>query len=228
MGGTKPRVFLSYRRADSAGTAGRINDRLVASLEDDHVFLDVADIPPGDDYLVDLERQLKRADYVLVIIGRQWLTPGAIEGKRRIDDPKDVVRWEIQTALANHVTVIPVLVDGAAMPQAAELPDDLRSFALCNAVEVTHTLFEECMTHLMIGVGAPVSRSKRHSLRVWLYLIFVPLGLTLLTRLAFSMSRTTATDSMDAGDTLFLFLAWLVVTIALRWLMSLIVARRPE
>lgn len=201
-----PRVFLSYRRGDSAGYTGRIHDYLVSVLGDRHVFLDVADIPPGDDYLADLEKEIKSADAVLVVIGHQWLAP--VDGKRRIDDPSDPVRWEIFTALRNKVKVLPLLVDEAKMPGEADLPPDLHPFERCEAVEVEHALFEECMAKLLHAIGAH-TKSDLSARRLWWWLAGAAVVLTFSTRLTVSLSPRTASAPLGGAETLFVFLAWM-------------------
>jgi hypothetical protein len=131
-----PKVFISYRRADSAPFAGRIYDRLVLRLQQANVFKDVDDIPPGVDFARYIQDALGLCAAVLVLIGRGWLTARGADGARRLDDPADFVRLEIALALSAQLTVIPVLVDGASMPPAAELPEELRPLALRNAVAV--------------------------------------------------------------------------------------------
>jgi hypothetical protein len=126
-------IFLSYRRDDSAGFAGRLADRLEAEFGVGSVFRDVDDIRPGEDFQVAIDSQLRNVDVVLVIIGPRWLT-ASVDEQRRLDDPRDFVRLEIATALASGQPLIPVLVGGAAMPDAGELPAALAALARHQAV----------------------------------------------------------------------------------------------
>jgi hypothetical protein len=119
-------IFISYRRDDSAGHAGRLFDRLKERLGADRVFMDVTDLVPGQDFEVELERAVARADCVLVVIGPRWLEVKDASGLRRIDALNDFVRREIVAGLMKGATVIPVLVQGATMPRAEELPEELR------------------------------------------------------------------------------------------------------
>jgi hypothetical protein len=135
-------VFLSYRRSDTAGHVGRINDRLAAQFGDERVFMDVGDIAPGEDFTIALERELEKADRVLVVIGDDWLTV-ADHGKRRLDDPSDHHRLEIERGLALGKRVIPVLVEGARMPAEAVLPPSLRPLARLQAVELRNSRWED-------------------------------------------------------------------------------------
>ncbi len=216
-----PRVFISYRRGDSAGYTGRIHDRLVSVLGDKCVFLDVADIEPGDDYLANLEREIGAANYVLVVIGREWLE--ATEGARRIDDPRDPVQWEIRTAFDKGRTLIPILVDSARMPSEQDLPKEIRSFARCEAIEISHALFEQCMERLFDAIGVKESKSTG---RPWLYLLLAALALTFFTRMAFSLSGATQDAPLDAADSLFVFLFWLSLAAGTRWLAMWLARRR--
>jgi HKD family nuclease len=132
-----PRIFISYRRADSAHFTGRIHDRLVDVFGDRSVFRDVYDIPAGSDFRAVLEQETGRCDFLLVIIGPQWVGITNDKGKRRLDDPDDFARIEVEAGLKRPGTrVIPVLVEGAAMPRPEELPESLRDLCFRNAVTV--------------------------------------------------------------------------------------------
>jgi hypothetical protein len=130
-------IFISYRRMDSMAHTGRIYDRLVQAFGARNVFKDVDDIPPGVDFRKVLDTALTAADIVLVIIGPRWLMATDDQGKRRLLDPDDFVRMEVEAALQrNDVLVIPVLVDNAPMPSAESLPPTLRDLAFRNSVVV--------------------------------------------------------------------------------------------
>jgi Flp pilus assembly protein TadD len=132
-----PKVFISYRRDDSAGVAGRLYDRLQSQFGRENVFLDVDTIPPGLDFRVYLRSAVDRCDVFLVVIGRHWLSP-APEGVRRLDDPEDFARIEIEAALARGIPVIPILVDKVRMPSGSDLPPSLSALTYRNAIEVDH------------------------------------------------------------------------------------------
>jgi hypothetical protein len=121
-------IFISYRREDSAGFAGRLADALEQGLGTEQVFRDVDDIRPGQDFVDAIETQLRQMDVVLVLIGPQW-SDIARDGARRLDDPDDFVRLEIRLALAQGKPLIPVLVGGALMPAERDLPEDIRALA---------------------------------------------------------------------------------------------------
>jgi hypothetical protein len=103
--------------------------------------MDVDSIEPGMDFLAVLNRHLEKCDVVLAIIGPRWLNAQDSQGRRRIDDEADFVRMEIATALSREIRVIPILVDGASHISAADLPDDLKSLARRQAIEVRHDRF---------------------------------------------------------------------------------------
>jgi hypothetical protein len=132
----RPVVFISYRRADSGDVTGRIHDRLAASLGAEQVFTDVDSIPLGVDFREHVSGILGRTDCMLAVVGCDWLTAADAAGKRRLDDPADLVRIEIETALARGVPVIPLLVGGAQMPTEADLPASLRGLAFRNGMSV--------------------------------------------------------------------------------------------
>lgn len=125
-------VFISYRRDDAAGHAGRLSDRLVARLGAARVFMDVEDIAPGQNFAQAIESTLSKCDGVLAVIGPRWLETI----RTRMAGGEDFVRHEIAVALAAGLTVIPVLVGGAKMPGAADLPPELAAFSRCQAVEI--------------------------------------------------------------------------------------------
>lgn len=126
-------VFLSYRRDDSAGFAGRLADDLEAAFGARSVFRDVDDIRPGEDFVQAIESHMREVGVVLVMIGPRWLAAGT-DGTRRLDDPNDFVRQEIAAALGSGLPLIPLLVGGAAMPAETDLPDAIAGLARRQAV----------------------------------------------------------------------------------------------
>lgn len=132
-----PRIFISYRRADSRKDAARLYDRLVEAFGKDNVFKDVDSIPPGSDFRGVLAEAVAQCEVVLAVIGPQWLTITDERGSRRLDNAGDFVRIELETGLCrDSCLTIPVLVDNAAMPRADDLPVSLRELAFKNAVVV--------------------------------------------------------------------------------------------
>jgi hypothetical protein len=132
-----PEIFLSYRRADAAGTAGRLFDRLSQHFGAEQVFRDIDSIEAGDNFEQSIRDALRTATAVLVVIGPRWLDLRRDDGKRRIDDPLDYVRREIELALSSDSIVIPVLVESAVLPAAELLPASLRELTKRNAVELS-------------------------------------------------------------------------------------------
>ena len=134
-------IFVSYRRDDAKHAAGRLVDRLSQAFGPDQLFLDVDNIAPGLDFKKVLAEKVQACDVLLAVIGPGWLTSADERGSRRLDNPNDFVRIEIEAALVRDIRVIPVLVDGAPMPGEQELPDTLRSLADRNAVRLAHERF---------------------------------------------------------------------------------------
>jgi hypothetical protein len=131
-------VFINYRRNDSEGEAGRLFDELTLRFGHESVFMDVAAIEPGRDFRKAIDQSVANCSVLLAIIGQEWLDLRDAGGRRRLDDPNDFVRIELASALHRDIAVIPVLVRGAKMPLANQLPDDLRDLAFRNAVELSH------------------------------------------------------------------------------------------
>jgi len=131
-------IFISYRRQDSIDVTGRIHDRLVAQFGSDGVFKDVDAIPFGVDFRKHLEQQVSHCPTLLAIIGPNWFNATDARGNRRLDDPTDWVRLEIETALSRDSVVIPVLVGGAKLPRDTELPTSLKGLAYRQSALVRH------------------------------------------------------------------------------------------
>jgi len=143
------RIFISYRRADSAGYAGRIFDRLAAHFGEDAIFMDVATIEAGLDFVEVLENAVQACDVLVALMGKQWVNIKDETGERRLDNPQDFVRVEVSTALSRGVRVIPVLVDGTSMPTSGQLPNNLKPLARRNAVLVNHYSFHDDANRLI-------------------------------------------------------------------------------
>lgn len=149
----KGRVFISYRRSDSADVTGRIHDRLVAHFGEGNVFQDVEDIPLGMDFTENVLDVIGKCDALLAIIGDKWLTAVDEKGGRRLDRPDDYVRNEIESALGRKIPLIPVLVGRAEMPGPDVLPDSLRKLSTRNAIHVRpNPDFRPDMTRLIEGL----------------------------------------------------------------------------
>jgi hypothetical protein len=145
-------IFISYRREDSAAWAGRLSDRLKSHLPSAQIFMDVDNIEPGADFVQTVEDIVSACDVLIAVIGNRWLTSSDRWGRRRLDIPEDLVRLEVATALKRGIRVVPVLVEGAKIPEVGELPDDLKSLVRRNALEIGHTRFNSDSEHLLTAV----------------------------------------------------------------------------
>ncbi|HKM86720.1 MAG TPA: toll/interleukin-1 receptor domain-containing protein [Terriglobales bacterium] len=135
-------IFISYRRDDSEGQAGRLYDDLVRQFGDGSVFMDVAAIDPGLDFRKVIDASVSSCGVLLALIGPAWLDAEDEAGRRRLDNPLDFVRLETAAALKRDIPVVPVLVAKARMPRAEQLPDDLKELVYRNGVELTHARWD--------------------------------------------------------------------------------------
>ena len=137
-------VFINYRREDAQGQARALFQDLVAKLGRDAVFMDVDSISLGQDFREVLQERLATCSLMLVLIGPDWLEGKDKSGRRRIDNPGDFVRLEIAAALKRNIPITPVLLQGAQMPDAEQLPADLghlRRAQVHNAGQATRRPF---------------------------------------------------------------------------------------
>jgi len=142
-------IFISYRRNDSSSATGRLTDKLIQYFGPEHVFRDLEAIEAGADFPAKLREAIQAATVVLVIIGRAWLSIRGPNGSRRLDQPSDHVRREIETGLDNHIALIPVLVEQASMPSADELPDTIKALANRHAHEIDNKRWTEDVEKLI-------------------------------------------------------------------------------
>jgi hypothetical protein len=143
------RIFISYRREETAYPAAWLFDRLADRFGGRQVFKDVDSIQLGDDFVEVITRAVGSCDVLLALIGNEWLTITDEHGRRRLDDPDDFVRLEIEAALTRKVRVIPILVDGSRMPRADELPDSLARLVRRQALELSPARFDSDTGRLM-------------------------------------------------------------------------------
>jgi hypothetical protein len=156
-------IFISYRRDDTAGEAGRLFDDLVRTFGDDSVFMDVAGINPGIDFRKAIDDNVATCGVLLAMIGPNWATIAGPSGARRLDDPNDFVRLEVAAALARNIAVIPVLVHDAKMPHPDQLPDAVKDLAYRNSVEITHARWNsdvQLLTKALVQYVAPPSATN--------------------------------------------------------------------
>ena len=156
-------VFISYRRADTAGHVGRLHDHLavIPAMRAGGIFRDIDSIQVGDDFVRAMRLAVEFADVVLAVIGSDWLSAGRGR-RRRLDNPSDPVRVELITAFKTGIPVIPVLVRGAIMPVKTELPAALRWLPTTNAIEVSDVRFAYDVERLVSVIRQTVAKSKRH------------------------------------------------------------------
>src|SRR5690242_17880558 len=143
------RIFISYRREDTAFPAGWLFDRLVEHFGRGQVFKDVDSIQLGDKFAERISDAVASTDVLLALIGDEWLTIADKGGRRRLDDPEDFVRLEIESALTRNVRVIPVLIDGVKMPPAEKLPPTLAPLTGRQALELSPSRFESDIMRLL-------------------------------------------------------------------------------
>lgn len=165
------RIFVSYRREDAGGHVLALLPLLRARFGARRVFKDTDSIPPGVDFLAALKGELASCAAMLVVIGRDWLTvEDARRGTRRLDNPDDLVRLEVSTALENTgIRVVPVLVEGARMPGPDDLPADLRPLVWRNAVEVSDSRFNadaDALIRVLEEVCGRQSDPRRRAARI--------------------------------------------------------------
>ena len=215
-------IFISYRRDDSAGYAGRLYDRLAAHFGVDRVFMDVEGIEPGTDFIVAIEKALRSCRVLIVLIGDEWLDIRDVRGRRRLDDPNDFIRIETGTALERDIRVVPVLLDGTPMPDADALPDDLKSLVRRHAVELTHKQWEATSGELIATLekilqqnpapvepapgggnqapSTPATAPSKASRGAKRWLAFAALAITLVLALAYWVAKPINSVSVDTDS----------------------------
>lgn len=158
------KIFISYRREDSEYQADRLHSALSRYFKNggDDIFIDIDKIPLGTDFVDHLKNMVGQCEALLALIGRNWLDARQAGNTklRRIDDPGDFVRLEIVTALERDIPVIPVLLDGAAVPSERVLPDDLKPLARRHGMELQRASFEDDVARLVKKLPVDVSSSR--------------------------------------------------------------------
>jgi hypothetical protein len=148
------RIFISYRRDDEAGTAGRLYDYLVhfTKIPRDHIFKDVDNIVPGTNFVTTLTSEVVQCQLMLAIVGRRWINATDEAGRRRLEDPCDFVRIELEAALNRGIPLIPLWIDGAQIPGLHELPDSLSRIREQQGIEVRNANFESDVRRLIKAI----------------------------------------------------------------------------
>jgi hypothetical protein len=153
-------VFISYRREDSSGYAGRLFDILSTHFGRENTYMDLDTIRGGDNFETVIEEKISQCDVLLAVIGERWLTITGVNGSRRLDMADDFVRLEIAKALERGVRVIPVLVGGATMPHQDDLPNDLRPLSFHQAMDLRDAHFHADAEQLMDELNKTVPSIK--------------------------------------------------------------------
>lgn len=168
-----PRTFVSYRRGDTAGHAGRLFDRLCQSFGRDHVFMDLDGIAPGEDFARSLDDAVGACDVFLAVIGPDWVDADDENKQPRLHSATDFVRLELRTALIRNVRVVPVLVCGASLPTEAELPEDCKGLVRRQAFELRDSRWQadtqalcEALNKAFVGT-ASVKGPRSPSAKRW-------------------------------------------------------------
>src|SRR5580658_4486119 len=162
--GMSGKIFINYRRGDEPGFTQALLGRLEQAFPAERLFIDVDNIPPGEDFVRMLESQVAQCDAMLTVIGNNWLDAADERGGRRLDNPNDFVRIEIESALKLGKRVIPVLVHQARMPHPDELPEAIRPLSQRNAVRLTHERFRSDVQGLIKALqGAIEDVASRRS-----------------------------------------------------------------
>jgi TIR domain len=123
------KIFISYRRSDSVATSRAIYDYLAARFGAENVFLDIQSIPLGETYPIVLNDAINHCEILLLVIGPQWATAQDEAGHRRLLNSDDIARGEVETAIARGIPIIPAIIDGANMPDAAGLPPSIQQIS---------------------------------------------------------------------------------------------------
>lgn len=195
------RIFISYRRADARGYAGRLEDSLAHYFGAGRVFRDVGDIAPGEDFTSTISTSLGETGALVVLIGPDWLSAGE-PGSRRLDAPDDLVAAEIATALEDDTPVFPVLVEGARMPSAEDLPERLEPLSRRNAITISDERWAADVTRLAKVIALDVSGSvlERRLTLAKTALMLVLCSSVVFTTLSFG--RMAAATSVPMARTL--------------------------
>ena len=205
-------IFICYRREDSGGYAGRLYDHLIRHFGKGQIFMDIDAIPVGQNFVDVIDQRIGSCDVLIALIGITWMNATNRRGQRRLDDPADFVRLEIEAALKRKIPIIPVLVGGARMPAAQELPGEIAHLAYLNAFEIYDRMFDESIARLVAILNPPwkvrIQRWVNASLRyakehpvvfvsTAIFLLIFLIALSLETRGVRSVDTKSANRSVD-------------------------------
>ena len=194
MAGFEYYIFISYRRSDTVGHTGRLYDRLNHHFDGQaKVFMDLDTLAPGEDAVTSIETAVGSCNALIVMIGDQWVSVKSADGNLRLHQPEDYVRNEVAVALKRNILVIPVLVEGAPMPQTKDLPPDLAKLVRLNALEISDGRWEHDTRRLVerleqeLGVRKSATASQTDSPRpIWKKPLAIGTAVLVLLCLAFA------------------------------------------
>jgi hypothetical protein len=158
---TAKRIFISYRRQDTSHLAGRLSDWLADRFGHSRVFMDVDSLEPGIEFREAINEAVGSSEVLLALIGTGWLTATNEDGHRRLDDPDDIVRLEIEAALERGIRVIPVLAEGMTMPQRQDLPNSLARLVSRNAMRLSHESFRSDVARLIESLAEFLAKTHQ-------------------------------------------------------------------
>jgi hypothetical protein len=159
---SSPKVFISYRRDDTGGDAGRLNDTLNQLLGPDRTFFDLDQIAPGMDFEVQVKRALSASEVLLALIGPKWETISDSNGKPRLSNKNDLVRIELLSALqSKKVRIVPILLNRDAVPKKGDLPHVLRPITSLNAFAIRRDRWREDVAALLQGLGISLQQTSQ-------------------------------------------------------------------
>jgi hypothetical protein len=151
-------VFICYRRSDQTAMANRLYDKLCSKFASWCVFMDTGSLEPGVDFRQELQGALERCTVLIAIIGPGWLEAADSAGQRRLDDPNDLVRRELEQALEQGMRLIPLLVDGAQMPRPDDLPPSIAPLTRRQSYAISHAHFSAESVELIKTIGRIIKR----------------------------------------------------------------------
>jgi hypothetical protein len=190
-------VFISYRRETAAGEARALFNALASRLGEKSVFMDVDSISLGRDFRRELEKRLSSCDLMLVLIDRDWATLKDGTGRNRLATADDYVRVEVEGGLRRDIAVIPILVRGAQMPAAEDLPPEIRDLAYRNGFELSHNRWESDVREIIrrLGLERPRIPAARFSLLLSGLAVLAYLILAILQSQGFVGAATGASET---------------------------------
>ncbi|MDT3777260.1 toll/interleukin-1 receptor domain-containing protein [Nitrospira sp. MA-1] len=153
-------IFISYRREDSIAYASWLFDLLADRFGEKQIFMDIDTMKVGLDFMEQIEKAVQSCDVLIAVIGKTWVKIQDEEGLRRLDNPEDFVRVEIQAALERNIPVIPLLVGGAGMPKATDLPDPIAKLARRHAMNMSDERFRADATRLIEQISEYVTGAE--------------------------------------------------------------------